>query len=243
MITLLRKELAGFFSSLTGYVVISVFLIGNSLFLWVFPGQYNVLEVGYSDLNTLFFVAPWIFLFLVPAVCMRLFSDEKRTGTIEILYTGPLTNIKIILAKYFAGVLLVLFSLLPSLIYFVTVYQLGEQIGNIDTGATWGSYIGLFFLASVYVATGVFASSLTDNQIIAFLLSMIVSFFLYIGFESISSMDFLGSTSNIIENLGINAHYKSMSRGVIDSRDVVYFLCVTTIFIFSTKTVLEKKKN
>ncbi len=242
MLSLLKKELTGFAGSLTGYIVISVFLIGNSFFIWIFPGQYNVLEVGYSDIGTLFFVAPWIFLFLVPAICMRLFSDEKRTGTIELLYTRPLTNLQIVLAKYFAGVILVLFSLLPTLIYFITIYQIGNPVGNIDTGATWGSYIGLFFLAAVYVAVGVFASSLTENQIIAFLISMLISFFIFAGFEAVSTFPVWDTWSGFVESVGINAHYKSMSRGVIDSRDLVYFLSVSAIFIFSTKLVLEKKK-
>ena len=242
MLSLFKKELAVFFSSLTGYIVIIVFLTGNGIFMWFFPGEFNVLDAGYADLNTLFFVAPWIFLFLVPAVCMRLFSDEKRTGTIELLFTRPISEMQIIFAKYLAGVTLVLFSIVPTFIYFITVYLYGSPTGNIDTGATWGSYIGLFFLAAVYVSTGVFASALTDNQIIAFLLSILLSFFLYIGFEGISSFEFWGKLGVFIELLGINAHYKSISRGVIDSRDIVYFVSVVFFFLFSTKLVLDNRK-
>ncbi len=237
-----KKEIASFFGSLTGYIVVSIFLIANSLFLWVFPGQYNVLDNGHANLDTLFFMAPWIFLFLVPAVTMRLFADEKRTGTIELLYTRPLSDMQIIISKYSSGIALVIFSLVPVLIYFITVGLLGETAWNMDTGAFWGSFIGLFFLATVYVAIGVFASSITDNQIIAFLTAMIISFFFYIGFEAISSLEIWGNFGSNIENLGINAHYKSMSRGVLDTRDIIYFIAVSAIFLVFTKAVLSKNR-
>ena len=242
MFQLLKKEINSFFSSLTGYVVIIVFLLATGLFLWVFPGQFNILDNGYASLNPLFIVAPWVFLFLVPAVSMRLFADEKKSGTIEFLFTQPLTEMQIVLAKYFAGLVLVLFSLIPSLIYSFSVYQLGSPQGNVDMAGVWGSYIGLFFLAAIYVSIGVFSSSLTENQIIAFLIALIFSFFIYIGFESISSLDFLNPVSHIILNMGINEHYKSISRGVLDLRDVVYFVSVIAIFIYLTKTVLQSRK-
>lgn len=242
MFTLFKKEINNFFSSLIGYIVIIVFLVVNSLFIWVFPGQFNILDSGYSSLQSLFILSPWIFLFLVPSVTMRLISDEKKTGTIELLFTRPLTDFQIIFVKYLAGVSLVLFSLLPSLIYFLTVYKLGSPVGNIDTGATWGSYIGLFFLASVYASIGIFASSLTQNQIIAFIISMLISFFFYIGFESISTINLLKPIQSIIINLGINEHYKSISRGVIDTRDIIYFISIITGFLFATKLVLQSRK-
>ncbi len=242
MIQLLKKEIRGFFSSLTAYIVIIVFLLATSLFLWIFPGEFNILDNNYASIDSLFILAPWVFLFLVPAISMRLFADEKKSGTIELLFTKPFTDLQIILAKYLAGVLLVMFSLLPTFIYFLSVYFLGNEVGNIDMGGTWGSYIGLFFLASIYVSIGVFASSITENQIIAFLLGVMLSFFLYIGFESISGLAFLSSISEAVLNLGINEHYKSMSRGVIDIRDIAYFLGVITIFIFATKIVLESRK-
>ncbi|MEN8119468.1 MAG: gliding motility-associated ABC transporter substrate-binding protein GldG [Bacteroidota bacterium] len=242
MIHLLKKEINGFFSSLTGYVVIVVFLLSTGLFLWVFPGQFNILDNGHASLNPLFTIAPWVFLFLVPAVSMRLFSDEKKSGTIEFLFTQPLTEMQIVLAKYFAGVVLVLFSLIPTLIYLISVYQMGNPAGNIDMAGVWGSYIGLFFLAAIYVSIGVFSSSLTENQIVAFLIALLLSFFIYIGFESISSLNFLNPVSGIILNLGINEHYKSISRGVLDLRDIVYFISVIAIFIYLTKMVLESRK-
>lgn len=242
MITLFIKEFTSFFSSLTGYIVIIVFLIVNGLFLWVFPGEFNILDSGYATLEPFFIISPWIFLFLVPAVTMRMIAEEKRTGTIELLLTRPLRDVEIVIAKFFAGVVLVIFSLIPCLIYFVTVFLLGNPPGNIDTGGTWGSFIGLFFLATVYVSIGVFASSLSDNQIIAFLVAVLFSFFFFIGFEYISSMELFGDVQEFILNLGINEHYSSMSRGVIDSRDIVYFILADGLFIMFTRIVLQSRK-
>lgn len=242
MYTLLKKEISNFFSSIIGYIVIIVFLLANSLFMWIFPGELNILDSGYSTIDTLFLIAPWIFLFLVPAITMRLFSEEKRTGTIETLFTKPLTDLEIVLAKYFAGLVLVLFSLIPSLIYFITVYYIGSPKGNIDTGGTWGSYIGLFFLSAIYVAIGIFSSSLTQNQIVAFIIAIILSFFFYIGFESVSTLKIWGNFGNLIDYIGINSHYNSMSRGVLDTRDIIYFVSIITAFILFTKTVLQSRK-
>ncbi len=242
MYTLLKKEINGFFSSITGYIVIIVFLVINSLFMWVFPGINNVLEGGYATLDSLFTIAPWVFLFLAPAVTMRMFADEKKTGTIELLLTRPLSDFQIILAKYLAALLLVIFSLLPTLIYFYSVYQLGNPVGNIDTGGTWGSYIGLFFLAAIYVAIGVLSSSFSDNQIVAFIIGMLLCFIFYIGFDYISEIPAFSAIDGLIINFGINEHYKSMSRGVIDSRDIIYFISVIAFFLLVTKTVLQSRK-
>ena len=174
MRVLLFKEIRGFFSSLTGYIVIIVFLVANSLFMWVFPGDLNVLDSGYASLDSLFTLAPWIFLFLVPAVTMRMFAEEKRAGTLEFLLTKPLSDLQIILAKYFGALLLVLLSLLPCLIYYWSVSSLGNPTGNLDSGGTWGAFIGLFFLAAIYVAIGVLASALSENQIIAFIIAVLL---------------------------------------------------------------------
>ncbi len=241
MIPLFIKEINVFFSSLTGYIVIIIFLLLNSLFIWVFPGDFNILDSGYSGIESLFVIAPWVFMFLVPAITMRLFAEEKRSGTIELLFTKPLSELEIIFAKYFAGLSLVLLSLLPTLVYFLTVYLLGKPIGNIDTGGTWGAYIGLFFLAAIYTSIGIFASSITENQIIAFLLAMLFSFMFYLGFDSIASI-IPGNLAAWITSFGIDIHYKSLSRGVIDLRDVVYYISVVAIFILLTKTVLESRK-
>lgn len=236
------RELGSFFNSLIGYLVIAIFLLINGLILWILPSQFNILESGYANIDSLFILAPWIFLFLVPAVTMRLFADEKKTGTIEFLLTKPLSDLQIIFAKYFAGLTIVFLSLLPTLIYFFSVYLLGSPAGNIDLGGTWGSYIGLLFLASVYVAIGVFASSITENQIISFLIALILSLIAYIGFETISTMDFMFGFKNFLIQIGINEHYRSMSRGVIDSRDIIYFISVISVFILGTKVVLESRK-
>jgi ABC-2 type transport system permease protein len=242
MFALFRKEILTFFSSLTGYLVVSVFLVTTGLFLWVIPGDLNILYSGYASLEPLFYLAPWIYLFLVPAVTMRLFAEEKRSGTIELLLTRPLTELQIVLAKYLAGLTLVVISLLPTLIYYFAVSQLGNPVGNVDHGATWGSYLGLLFLAGVYVAIGVFASSLTDNQIVAFIIALLLCFVFYYGFESMALIPALKSASGTLSFLGINDHYKSISRGVVDSRDVVYFLSVILIFIYSTRAVLNSRK-
>jgi ABC-2 type transport system permease protein len=242
MFALLRKEISVFFTSITGYIVISVFLIVNSLFLWVFPGEMNLLEVGHASLNPLFTISPWVFLFLVPAITMRLFADEKRTGTMELLLTRPLSEMQVVLSKYLASVLLILFSLLPTLVYYFSVHSLGRPPGNLDVGATWGSYLGLFFLGAIYASVGLFASAITDNQIIAFILAAVLCFLLYAGFDSLAGIETLQSTAHFIVKLGINEHYKSISRGVIDSRDLLYYLGVISLFLFITRTVLLSRK-
>ncbi|SMO35996.1 protein involved in gliding motility GldF [Saccharicrinis carchari] len=241
MWSLYRKEIASFFSSVTGYLVAGVFLVLTGLFLWVIPGQMNILFGGYASLDSLFYLAPWLYLFLVPAVTMRLFADEKRTGTMELLYTRPLSEWHIVVAKYVAGVTLVVISLLPTLIYFYTVVQLGNPVGNIDFGGTWGSFIGLLFLSGIYVAIGVFCSSLTDNQIVSFIMAVLLSFVFYYGFEALSQM-VSGSSQSFIVFMGIDEHYQSMSRGVLDSRDVLYFLSMIWLFMYLTRTVLRSKK-
>ncbi len=242
MLTVLRKEITTFFSTLTGYVVVVVFLVVNSLFMWIFKGNLNILDNGYASLDTLFIMAPWIFLFLVPAITMRVFSEEIRSGTLELLLTQPIAEMQIVLAKYFASLLLILFSLLPTMVYFYSVYTLGSPPGNLDTGGIWGSYVGLFLLAAVYAAVGVFISSLTDSQIISFIVAVLISFFLYTGFDLITSMDLFGNLGNLLLKLGINEHYKSIRRGVVDTRDLVYFLSVISIFLVSTRVVLQSRK-
>lgn len=242
MLTLFKKEIRAFLSSLIGYIAICVFLLLAGLFLWILPTDSNILDNGYAGLDALFSLAPWVFLFLIPAITMRSFTDEKKTGTIEFLLTKPLTDLQIILSKYFASVALVVFSLLPTLIYYYTIYRLGNPVGNIDSGGTYGSYIGLFFLASAFTAIGIFASSLSDNQIVAFILAVFLCFFCYIGFEFVSMMDLFGKVDDFILSLGINDHYTSMSRGVIDTRDVIYYLSIIGIFILLTKTTLESRR-
>jgi ABC-2 type transport system permease protein len=242
MFAIFRKEIGGFFSSLTGYIVIIVFLLVNSLFMWIFPGEWNVLESGYAGLDALFFLSPWIFLFLVPAITMRMIAEEKRLGTIELIYSKPVTERGIIWGKYLASVVLVLLALLPCLIYYLSVFILGETPGNLDRGGTWGAFIGLFFLAATYASAGIFASSLTDNQVIAFIIAVLICFLLYAGFDSFAYLPGLKKLDEFVINLGINEHYKSMSRGVLDIRDVAYFIAVSAIFNEAAKLVLQSRK-
>jgi ABC-2 type transport system permease protein len=212
------------------------------MFLWIFPGSNNLLDSGYASLEALFIIAPWIFLFLVPAITMRMFTDERKSGTIETLFTRPLTDLKIISAKSLAAFILVLFSLIPTLIYFYSVYKLGNPVGSIDSGGTWGSYIGLFFLSAIYVAIGIFASSITENQIVAFIIGMFLCFLMFMGFDYLSELAFLSKIDSFVINMGINEHYKSLSRGVIDSRDIIYFISVVVIFTLFTKLILQSRK-
>jgi ABC-2 type transport system permease protein len=242
MLAIFRKEITGFFSNLTGYIVIIVFLLINSLFMWVFPGEWNITDSGYAGLDTLFFLAPFIFLFLVPAVTMRMIAEEKKSGTIELLYSKPITERGIILGKYFSAVVLVLLSLFPCLVWYVSVYMLGEVPGNIDRGGTWGAFIGLFFLAAAYTSAGIFASSLTDNQVIAFIIAVLICFVLFMGFDSFAYLPGMKKLDEFVINLGINEHYKSMSRGVLDIRDITYFLAVSALFNEATRLVLVSRK-
>ncbi len=235
------KEIRSFLSSLIAYIVMLVFLLATGLFTWVLP-DYNIFDYGYANLDTLFSMAPWLFMFLISAITMRSLSEEKKTGTIEIITTRPVSDLQIIAGKYLAGITLVLFTILPTLIYFVTIYQLGAPKGNLDIGAIIGSYIGLFFLASCFVAIGMFSSALSDNQIVSFIFSLFLCFLFYNFFDLIADFKLLGTWDSVVASLGINAHYQSISRGVIDSRDLMYFLGFDLIFIWASKTIFESRK-
>ena len=217
--------------------MIAVFLVINGLFLWVFKGDYNILDAGFADLAPFFELAPWVLLFLIPAVTMRSFSDELKMGTLELLVTKPISLKNIVLGKYIGAVLLILIALLPTVLYIVTISQLGNPAGNWDVGITIGSYIGLFFLVLAYTAIGVFSSTLSHNQIVAFIISVFLCFVLYYGFEGITNLgiDFP------IETLGMKAHFDSVARGVLDTRDIVYFLSIAGFFIVCTILKLKKR--
>ncbi|WP_298883416.1 gliding motility-associated ABC transporter permease subunit GldF [uncultured Polaribacter sp.] len=238
MLAILKKEFNSFFASPIAYLVIAVFLLINGLFLWIFKDDFNILNAGFADLNPFFFLAPWVFLFLIPAITMKSFADEFNNGTIELLKTKPITDWQIVLGKFWASLLLVIVALIPTLTYVYTIYSLGNPEGNLDFGSTIGSYIGLLFLASTYTAVGLFTSTLSKNQIVAFILGVFITFFLYYGFDAISNS--LGNDL-IIKKIGINEHFKSISRGVIDTRDIVYFLSVTLFFLFITKMRLDNE--
>ncbi len=307
MLALIRKELRGFLGSLIGQLVIAVFLLLTGLFLWVFPG--NILDSGFADLAPLFFIGPWVFLFLVPAVTMRSFSEERRTGTLEVLLTKPLTELQIVLAKYAAAVLLFALALAPTLVYVWSADQLSTAVtavpadavrwrtdvfqvaawggtalalawllargrrsgwptvgwlwrgllaagaviafravlhwmlflGGVDAGATWGSYIGLFLLGACFASIGLFASALTDSQIVAFLIAVFLCFFLFMGFDLIASFDLLGGLEGPVKAIGIQQHYQSLGRGVLDLGDVLYHLGVIAIFLLLTRAALQSR--
>ncbi len=245
MLTLYIKEIRSFLSSLIGYIAIGVFISLVSIFMWVIPsesGGSNILDNGFANIDPLFFIAPWVYLFLIPAITMRSFSEEKKTGTIELLLTRPLTDLQLVLAKYLAGLTLVMVSLLPTLIYYYSVHVLGAPKGNIDTGGMWGSYIGLLFLGAGFVSIGIFASAIAENQVIAFIIALLLCFFCYIGFEFIAQSGLFGKYDAFFKGLGLNDHYVSMSRGVIDTRDAIYFISVIALFNLLTKLVLESRK-
>ncbi len=210
--------------------------------MWVFPGQMNVLDTGYASLESLFALAPWAFLFLVPAITMRMIAEERRSGTLELLYSRPVTELQIVIAKFLASWALVLLSLIPTLVFFWSVYKLGSPPGNIDTGGTWGSYTGLFFLGGIYASIGVFASALTDNQIVAFIVAVILSFMVYLGFDFLGELAGSGRLNLMISRIGIDHHYNSISRGVLDSRDFFYFAGAIVLFLMSTRLVLQRNK-
>lgn len=239
MYPILKKEFTSFFASPIAYLVIGVFLLINGLFLFVFNDDFNILNAGFADVTPFFYLAPWVFLFLIPAITMKSFADEYNTGTIELLKTNPISDWKIVLGKFFASLLLVIIAIVPTFTYVFTVYELGNPVGNIDFGSTIGSYLGLLFLASTYTAVGLFTSTLSKNQIVAFILSVFITFILFYGFDAIANS--FGSNSFTIQQLGINEHFKSISRGVIDTRDVIYFLSVTFFFLFITKTRLDNE--
>lgn len=234
MVELIRKELRSFFASLSGYVVLAFFLIANGVFLWIVPGNYNIFDSGMADLQPFFVLAPVLYLFLVPVLCMRLFAEERRSGTLELLFTRPVSELRIVLAKYFAGLLLVLFSILPTVIYPVSLWFLSQPVGHIDVGGIVGSYIGLFFLSAIYVAAGVWASAVTDNQIVAFLYGLVISFLLWAGFDFLSGLPALAAIQNELLYFGFEYHYEPMSRGVIALNDVVYFISVIVFFLWLT---------
>ena len=238
MLALLKKEINSFFASPIGYLVLAIFLIINGLFLFLFKNEFNILDYGFADLSSFFTLAPWILIFLIPAVTMRSFSEEKRQGTLELLLTRPISKLQIVLGKYFGAVVLIVLALIPTLLYVYTVYQLGNPIGNLDLGSTIGSYIGLLFLVAAYTAIGIFSSSISKNQIVAFIIAVFICLFFYIGFESLA--DYL--SSNTIDSLGMQAHFESIGRGVIDTRDLLYFLTVTVIFILLTTLGISSEK-
>lgn len=242
MLAVYLKEIRQFFSSLIGYIAVIVFLLFLGLIVWVFP-DVNILDNGYATLDSFFYYAPMIFLILIPAITMRSFAEEIKTGTIELLSTRPVTDLQMILGKYFAALTLVLIAIIPTLVYFYSVYMLASPVGNVDVGGIAGSYFGLFFLGAVFTAIGIFCSSITNNEIVAFILAFFISLVLYFAFYYISHFGvFIGKNDYFVESLGLAAHYDSMGKGVIDTRDVVYFISAISLFLLFTRTALASRK-
>jgi ABC-2 type transport system permease protein len=242
MLAVYLKEIRQFFSSLIGYIAVIVFLLFLGLIVWVFP-DVNILDNGYATLDSFFYYAPMIFLILIPAITMRSFAEEIKTGTIELLSTRPVTDLQMILGKYFAALTLVLIAIIPTLVYFYSVYMLASPVGNVDVGGISGSYFGLFFLGAVFTAIGIFCSSITSNEIVAFILAFFISLILYFAFYYISHFGvFIGKNDYFVESLGLAAHYDSMGKGVIDTRDVVYFISAISLFLLFTRTALASRK-
>ena len=241
MKAILFREIKSFFGSPIGYLVIAIFLLLNGLFLWVFEGDYNILKSGFADLSPFFTLAPWILIFLIPAVTMRSFSDEMKQGTLELLLTKPLSIWQIVNGKFFGAMVLIVIAIIPTFIYVKVISSLGMPEGNIDMGSTMGSYFGLLFLIAAYCAIGIFTSTLSNNQIVGFILSVFLCFLFYFGFEGLATS--IPSIENFISKLGMDNHFKSMSRGVLDTRDILYFVSLTVLFLSLTVFKLKSLKS
>lgn len=239
MVEILKKEIKLFFSSPIGYVVIAVFLLGTSLFLWLFPGSYNVLDGGYADIDGLFRLAPWLYLFLCPAVTMRLFAEERTAGTLELLLTKPLPVYRMVLGKALAAWSVVALALLPTLIWYPILWFVAEPQGNVDGAAFAGSWIGLLFLSMLFCSIGTLCSALSKNQIVAFISAALLCFLSYYGFDLTASL-FSGQTALFVRSAGVKAHYASMSVGVVDSGDIIYFLGVSVLALYVCKLSIKK---
>lgn len=241
MISIFLKEVHEFLDSLIAYVVIGIFLTGIGLLMWVFPDT-NVLDYGYASMEPVFSMGPYVFMFLIPAITMKSFAEEKRTGTIELLQTLPFRDSQIILGKFLAGFFLVLFSVIPTLIYYYSLSKLGNPAGNLDTPGIAGSYIGLILLGGVFTAIGILASALTGNQIVSFMLAAFLCFFCYSGLDSLSAINIWSDWSYYIAELGILAHYSSISRGLIDLKDLIYFIGLISLMLLFTQLILGLRK-
>lgn len=240
MLHILAKELNSFLNSLIAYLVMIFFLTTMGLLLFVFP-ETSVLDYGFADMGTLFSLAPYVFIFLLPAITMRSFAEEKKGGTMELLFTKPLYDWEIVLGKFFACFLLLAITLLPTLVYYFTIRQLGNPIGNIDTSGVIGSYIGLLLLGAVFCAIGLVSSSITNNQIVAFIVAAFLCFFIFTGFHSLASLPVLANSALFIKQIGILYHYEALSKGLLDSRDLVYFFGIIFLFLLITKTILAAR--
>ncbi len=240
MLAIFKREVQSFFTSPIGYLVIGLFLTLNGLFLWVFKGPFNIFEAGFANLDNFFLLAPWVFLFLIPAITMKSFSEERKLGTLELLFIKPISLWQTVVGKFLGTFTLAVLALIPTLLYVYCVSQLGTTVGNLDMGVVIGSYFGVLFLIATYSAIGLFCSAITENQIVAFILALVVCFLLYYGFEGISTLFSNGDFSLFVQNWGMKAHFESIARGVIDTKDLVYFIALSLFFLYLTVLHLQK---
>lgn len=240
MYQIFKKELNSFLDSLIGYIVIGVFLIATGLFTWFFKD--NILDFGYADMSLFFQISPFLFLFLIPAITMRAFSEEVKSGTIELLFTKPLSKWQIVFGKYLASCALIFLSLLPTLLYYYSVYQLGNPVGNVDSAAVFSSYVGLFLLGCVFAAIGVLMSAFTDNQVTAFVLSFVSCLILFYGIGQLAQLPFMGDLAYIFNQLALDYQYNALGKGLLDSRNIIYFLSVIFIALWATKIKISTLK-
>ncbi len=242
MTALFKKEINTFFTAPIGYLIIGVFLVSVGSFLWVFEGDYNIPNSGFASLAPFFELSPWIFTFLIPAITMRSLSDEEKAGTLELLLTKPMTTWELVVGKYAGTLFLIVCTLIPTLIYVIAIYSLGNPIGNLDIGATIGSYVGLVFIAGTFAAIGLFMSSLTSNQIVAFIGAVCLSFILFYGLYGLANYNAFGGIDHYISKLSLKTHYDSISRGVVDTRDIIYFVSLTVFFLYLTAQRLKNHR-
>lgn len=243
MLAIFKREITSFFSSPIAYLVIGMFLLFNGLFLWVFGGTFNIMDYGFADLSNFFLLAPWVFLFLVPAITMKSFAEERKLGTIELLFIKPLSMIQIVGGKFLAAAGLIVIALLPTLLYAYSVGQLGTIPWNLDTGLVMGSYFGLLFLIATYTAIGIFTSTLSDNQIVAFIAGLVLCFVFYYGFDALSTLFTQGEPILLVRNLGMKARVETMARGVLDTRDILYFLSLASFFLYMAVLQLQNLRR
>ena len=241
MISLLKKEIKVFFGSLIGYLIIGIFLLVNNIMLWSKYSDFNILDYGYANLEMFFFISPLLFLVFIPSIGMRVFSEEFNLGSIELLITKPISLFKIVFAKYLAVFIVAFLSIIPTLINVLTIYYLGENVGNLDLPAVFGSYIGLILLSSIFSAISIFASSLTSNQIIAFIIGILLCLLFYLGFDFIVDTNSFNNMDLIIKKLGISYHYNDMSKGLFRISDIVYFLSVSLLFLKFTENIIKNR--
>ncbi len=239
MLAIFKREIQSFFTSPIGYLVIGLFLALNGLFLWVFEGPFNIFDYGFADLSNFFLLAPWVFLFLIPAITMKSFSEEKKLGTLELLFIKPIGLWQTVFGKFLGTFVLALIALIPTLLYVYSVSQLGTTVGNLDLGLVVGSYFGTLFLIGCYTAIGLFASTLSENQIVAFIIAILICFALFYGFEGAAALLEAGTVSVFVQQLGMKSHFESIARGVLDTRDLVYFISLTAFFLFLTVVQLK----